>query len=107
MKKTKKNEKSVKTTNEEYTESEHRNLFKDKAMEHVVSIAMAQILRLKEVLNDLEIGKIDFSVAFAKTQTIKEEFLKIVDEESITNLIPMEDVTRIWKNKVEELRNGR
>ena len=107
MKKTKKNEKSVKTTNEEYTESEHRNLFKDKAMEHVVSIAMAQILRLKEVLNDLEIGKIDFSVAFAKTQTIKEEFLKIVDEENITNLIPMEDVTRIWKNKVEELRNGR
>lgn len=107
MKKTKKNEKTVIQTNEAYTESEHRNLFKDKAMEQVVSIAIAQILRLKEVLNDLEDGKIDFSVAFSKTQTIKDEFLKIVDGENITNLIPMEDVARIWKNKVEELRNGR
>lgn len=107
MKKTKKNENTLNQKNEAYTESEHRKLFKDKAMEQVVSIAMALILRLKEVLNDLENGKIDFSVAFSKTQTIKEEFLKNVDEENITNLIPMEDVVRIWRNKVEELRNER
>lgn len=60
---------------------------------------------LKELISKVDENEIEFEDAMKAAQGIKDEFLKYIDDENITQLISMEDVTRIWKNQVSALRN--
>lgn len=60
---------------------------------------------LKEILSQLDKNDIGFEDAMKATQGIKDEFLKYIEDENITQLISMEDVKRIWKNQVSALKN--
>lgn len=59
---------------------------------------------LKEVLTKLSKDEIEFEDAMKATQGIKDEFLKYIEEENITQLLSMEDVKRIWKNKCDYIK---
>lgn len=59
---------------------------------------------LKDIMKKMLAHEIEFSDAMNAVKGIKEEFLKKIEEDNITELIPMIEVQRIWSNQVETIR---